>query len=63
MQIKIRLLELGKKQTDLLAEVHKRGYPRLTAGQLSGYINNTIPGPQRDAVIELCHDILDEWKK
>lgn len=39
MNIKIKLLELNKKQVDLLDEIHKRGYPTLAPSVLSRYIN------------------------
>lgn len=63
MNIKIKLLELGKKQVDLLDEVRKRGYPKLDPSVLSRYINGREIAPQAKAVLALCEDILSEWEK
>lgn len=60
--IKIGLLECGKKQVDLLSELHKRGFPGLQASQLSSYIGGRIPSPQARAVLKLTDIILEEWK-
>lgn len=60
--IKITLLELGKKQVDLLDELRKRGYKRLHPSQLSEYINGRQNSPQAYVVKDLIYKILDEWK-
>ncbi len=62
MGIKDKLLKLKRTQTALLLEVRKRGYPGLQQSQLSGYIHNTVLGPQKEAVISLVYKILDEWE-
>lgn len=61
MNIKIKLLELNKKQVDLLNEVRKRGYPKLDPSVLSKYINGRAITPQAKAVLALCKNILAEW--
>ncbi len=61
MSIKSRLLELNKKQVDLLDEVRKRGYPRLDSSVLSKYINGRAVTPQAKKVLALCENILAEW--
>lgn len=61
MHIKIRLLELNRKQVDLLKEVRKRGYPKLDPSVLSKYINGRDVTPQSKAVLSLCETILAEW--
>ena len=63
MDIKIELIRLRKKQVDLLEELRKRGYPRLMPCQLSGYINGLVLGPQADTVLELCREIIKEWRE
>lgn len=63
MDIKVELIKLGKKQVDLLEEIRKRGYPRLLPCQISGYINGLVLGPQADSVLELCREIIHEWKE
>ena len=61
-QVKVKLLELEKKQVDLLKELRKRGYPRLQQPQLSSYINGAVITPQSQAVMRIVDDILDEWE-
>lgn len=61
MNIKIRLLELNKKQVDLLEEIRKRGYSHLDPSVLSKYINGRAVTPQAKSVLALCEDILTEW--
>lgn len=61
MNIKIKLLELNKKQVDLLNEVRKQGYPKLDQSVLSKYINGRAVTPQSKAVLALCEEILKEW--
>lgn len=62
MEIKIRLLRLGKKHKDLLGEIRKRGYPGLSKTQLSIYINRKDTGPQSQRVMEVIYKILEEWE-
>lgn len=61
-EIKIRLLKLGKKQVDLLAEIRKRGYSKICASSLSRYINGVDITPHGMAVKELIYQLLDEWE-
>ncbi len=63
MNIKIKLLELNKKQVDLLDEIRKRGYPKLDPSVLSRYINGRDVTPQAKAVLSICEDVLNEWEK
>jgi len=58
----VSLAQLGKKQVDLLEEVHQRGYKTLSQQQLSAYICGRTFGPQADAVLKLCDMIIEEWK-
>ena len=62
MSIKIDLLKLGKKQIDLLAEVRRRGYPKMYESQLSLYLSGRDRSPQGAEVIKLCKDIINDWK-
>ncbi len=63
MSIKVRLLELNKRQVDLLDEVRRRGYPNLDQSVLSRYVNGRVISPQARTVLALCEEILDEWEK
>ena len=61
--IKVRLMQLGKKQTELLKEIRKKGYPKLLPCALSSYINGHVLGPQAEVVLSIAREILDEWEK
>ena len=63
MNIKIRLLQLGKKQVDLLEELHKRGYRTISRQSLSDMINKRLNTPKAFTIRELCDKILDEWEE
>lgn len=63
MNTKVRLLQLGKKQADLLAELHKRGFEKLSPPLLSNIINRRVNTPQAFKIRELCDKILDEWEE
>lgn len=62
MGIKLRLLQLDKKQVDLLAELEKRGCGGMTSSLLSAAINKRINTPKAFKIRELCEKILDEWE-
>lgn len=63
MDIKVRLLKLGKKQVDLLDILRKEGFPNLYDTQLSRYISGRDKSPQAVKVIEKCEEIISEWEK
>ena len=63
MEIKYNLLLLGKRQIDLVREIRKRGYPKMTASLFSKYLNGYEPTPQCEAVLKLAEQIIDEWKE
>ncbi|MBO5408905.1 MAG: hypothetical protein J6A61_05885 [Clostridia bacterium] len=62
MDIKVRLLILGKKQVDLLGEIQKRGFPKLSFSQFSRYVNKREISPQGNKVLDLSDAILEEWE-
>lgn len=61
-EIKIRLLQLNKKQIDLLFELRKRGYPKMSEPTLSKYISGASVTPQAEEVRGIIDTILDEWE-
>lgn len=61
-QIKIKLLQLDKKQSDLLPELRSRGFT-IGAQELSSFITGRTLGPKHDAVLENVADILCKWEK
>lgn len=63
MNIKIRLLQLGKTQVDLLRELHKRGYSSMVPATVSSIINKKLNTPQAFEIRGVIDKILDEWEK
>lgn len=61
--IKARVLNLGKKQVDLLEVIRKKGYANLQPPQLSAYINGSNTTPQAQAVLQIVYDTLEMWEK
>ena len=61
--LKIRLLKLEKTQTDLLHELHKRGFPNLVYMLLNDYINGKRKGAQMEAVIKETEKIIKDWER
>lgn len=63
MNTKIRLLQLGKKQVDLLNLLQKRGFPSLCPQTLSAAINRRLNTPLACRVRNEVDQILTEWEK
>jgi len=62
MPIKMSLLELGKKQVDLIDELRKRGYSTIQPAELSAFINKKITTPKAKTVLAICDEIIEDWK-
>lgn len=62
MLIKIKLLELGKRQTDLLDELRRRGWKRLQQTELSTIVNGKLTTPKARSVLAMCDEILADWE-
>ena len=60
--VKLRLLNLGKKQVDLLKVIRKKGYTNLQPPQLSSYINGANTTPQAKAVMQIVYETLEQWE-
>lgn len=60
-EIKIRLLQLGKKQVDLLPGIRERGFS-VTPPELSKFINEVCISPKAIAIREIILDLLNEWE-
>lgn len=60
--VKLRLLNLGKKQVDLLKVIRKKGYTNLQPPQLSSYINGANTTPQAQAVMKIVYETLEQWE-
>lgn len=59
--IKIKLFELGKKQSDLLREINSRGQ-KVGPAELSSFISGTLRTPKSEVVLKMARDILKEWE-
>ena len=63
MNIKISLMELGKKQIDLIPELTKRGI-NISPCDLSRALNdNVYHTPKLKKVREFSEEIIEDWKK
>lgn len=63
MSIKVRLLEVNKRQVDLIDELRKRGYPTIQPPELSAFINNKLTTPKAEAVLKICDEIITDWEE
>lgn len=63
MLIKMKLLELGKKQVDLLEELKKRGYNKIYPSELSLMLSGSLTTPKSEGVIDCCYEIINEWER
>lgn len=63
MNTKIRLLQLGKTQIDLLEVLRKKGYSTLCPQTVSAMINHRLDTPLAYQVREEIGKILTEWEK
>lgn len=62
MLIKVKLFELGKRQTDLIDELHKRGYKNIQPSELSLMISKRLTTPKAETFLQLCEEIIKEWE-
>lgn len=53
-------MKLGKKQTDVIVELHKRGY-NVSIPDMSRAMNG-IPRPKYDEVRRRTRELIEEWK-
>jgi hypothetical protein len=61
--IKMRLLSLGKKQTDLFDELENRGVQIGNFSQLNAYINGRmITGEKAQFVLTNINRVLSDWE-
>ncbi len=60
--IKMKLLELGRTQLDLLEELKTYGY-NMKPQLLSSYITGYKQTPQSEIVLGIVEKILQEWEK
>ena len=63
MNTKIKLLQLGKTQVDLLRELRNRGYTSMIPATVSSIINRKLNTPLAFKVRAEIDKILDEWEE
>lgn len=63
MNIKIRLLQLGKKQVDLVDYLQKNGYPTMCQQTVSAMVNRKLNTPLAYRVREEIDRILTKWEE
>lgn len=59
--IPIRLVTLGKKQVDVIRELHRR-HIKVTPQQFSMYVNGVDNPPKSEMVLAEADKILTEWE-
>ena len=63
-KMKIRLLMLGKKNVDLLHELHKiEKYRTLCASTLSDTLNDVRRSPQSNELRIECDKLIRQWEE
>lgn len=60
-KIKIRLMELGKKQVDLIPELAKMGI-KTEPAELSNALSGRYQKPKLDKILSACNVIVTEWE-
>lgn len=61
-KIKVRLVELGKKQVDLIPELVKRGM-KVSTAELSQAINGRNQQPKMGDILSAANEIVSEWER
>ena len=61
-RIKIRLMELGKKQRDLIPELAKMGI-KTEPAELSNALSGLYQKPKLDRILSACNVIVTAWEK
>lgn len=68
-QIKIRLLTIGKRQTDLVDEINRRKYThrgnvlKVQRSDMSNLANDRYFQPKAEAIYKAANEVLTEWEK
>lgn len=62
IDLKIRLMRLGKKQNDLIPELKKKGI-QVYPADVSNVLNDKYPSKQGEIIGRAIDEILTEWEK
>lgn len=60
-KIKIRLMELGKKQVELIPELAKMGI-KTEPAELSNALSGRYQKPKLDKILSACNVIVTGWE-
>lgn len=63
MNTKLRLLQVGKKQIDLVDYLQKNGYPAMCPQTMSAIISGRLNTPQAYSVRREIDRLLTQWEK
>ena len=61
MSTKIKLIELGKKQIDLVVELRKRNY-KIQPGELSQMLTGLLTTPKAEIIKNAVTEIIADWE-
>lgn len=61
-RIKVRLIELGKKNIDLIPELNKRGM-NVAPSELSLAINGVLQSPKAEKIVSAANEIVLCWEQ
>lgn len=61
MNLKIRLMQCGKKQIDVVQKLNEQGI-NVTQAELSLYINGRVNPPKSELVLAEAEKIIEEWE-
>lgn len=60
-KIKVRLIELGRKQVDLIPELAKRGI-KTNPSELTQALKGINQQPKMGKIISAANEIVSEWE-
>lgn len=60
--IKLRLMQLGKKQKDLIPELAKLKI-NASPADISNALNGSYQSPKLDRIVSACNEIVSKWEK
>lgn len=60
-KIKVRLMELGRKQVDLIPALKERGI-MITPAELSNTLSGMLQSPKAEKTLSAANEIVTEWE-
>lgn len=61
-KIKVRLMELGRKQVDLIPALKERGIP-VSPCELSNTLSGVLQSPKAEKILSAANEIVTEWER